>query len=95
MNRKATITPVTEEKLKIILNDYPTKMDMREAEFRTDEKARQYRDEILTRLDGVMGELAQQREDRVFEEHDVKVLKERVGDHEKRIIKLEAVESTS
>ena len=90
MKKKAISTkPVTEEKLKGVLKYYPTKMDMENIELRVDEKARQYRDEILTRIDGVMGELAQMREDNVFADHDVKVLKERTDNHENRIKKLE------
>lgn len=104
MNKKvANLEPVTEEKLREVLTAYPTKKDVEfivdskidGLETRIDEKARSYRDEILTRLDGVMGELAQIREDRVFEEHDVKVLKEKADDNGKRIEKLEATQASS
>jgi hypothetical protein len=47
-----------------------------------DDKARLYRDQILTRFDEVMGELITTREERDFLNHDIK-------DHEKRITKLE------
>lgn len=47
-----------------------------------DEKARGYRDDILNKMDEMMGELEQIREDQMFIHHDLK-------DHEKRITKLE------
>lgn len=47
-----------------------------------DDKARKYRDDVLTKLDEVMGELIAAREEREFMNHDIR-------DHEKRITKLE------
>lgn len=52
------------------------------SEERTDEKARKYRDQILTSVDGVMKELLAEREERAL-------LSARVYNHEERIENLE------
>ena len=89
--------PVTEEKLKEVLSDYPTKKEtknivevaLNNLEVKIDEKLVQFRSDIFTRFDEVMGELAQAREDRIFTDHDVENLKKKSDDHEKRLKKLE------
>ncbi len=75
LSRRPTIIQV-----EMMLED--TKLDI-------DEKARQYRDEILTRMDQIVGELAQIREDRLFERHEKKELQGHIDDHEGRIKELE------
>lgn len=55
-----------------------------------DENAKNYRDQILTKLDEVMGELQTGREERTLETHQYSELVEEVTGHEKRIKKLEA-----
>lgn len=72
------------------LSKHPTHTDLADTEARIDENARQYRDQILNKMDGIVGELAQIREDRLFDEHDKVGLQEKVDNHEKRIGKLEA-----
>lgn len=47
---------------------------------------REYRDEVLNRMDKDASELEQIREDQVFLHHDIK-------NHEERIVKLEAVKT--
>lgn len=85
----------TKEDLKKELSNYPdrgeVKMMLEDLEVKIDEKARGYRDQILTKMDQVVGELAQLREDRLFEKHDKKELEESIDDHEERIKKLEKV----
>lgn len=85
--------PVTEEKLKKILKNYPTKWDMDkrfdEQDRRWDERFVQLKSDIFTKFDELMGELAQQREDRLFTDHDVKVLKDKSDEQDKRLKKLE------
>ena len=54
-----------------------------------DENAAKYRDEILTKLDGVMGELQAMREENTVGAHQTRELREQVNDHEKRIEHLE------
>ncbi len=51
--------------------------------------ARQYRDQILTRLDEVMGELQNIREDNAIGSHQISELGKTTNNHEKRIKKLE------
>lgn len=60
-----------------------------------DEKAQGYRDQILTKLDGVMGELQTIREDNVIGTHQTSQLREEVDNHEKRIRNLEKVQQTA
>lgn len=76
-----------------ILKNYPTNIKM-ELKFeqmimKYDDIARQYRDEILTKMDQIIGELAQMREDREFDKHDQREFQRQLADHEKRITKLE------
>lgn len=52
-------------------------------EERIDENARGYRDEVLTKLDGVMGELATMREENAVGAYQTRELKERVEQLEK------------
>lgn len=91
--KKALSNYPTKDDLKKTLSNYPTTIQvetmLEKSERRTDEKAKQYRDEILTKMDQIVGELAQMREDRLFERHEKRELKEQVDDHEKRIKKLE------
>lgn len=54
-----------------------------------DDNARKYRDEILTKLDGVMGELKTMREETTIGAHQVFELREQVDSHEERITHLE------
>lgn len=81
------------EEIENALRNYPTTFQvgsmLEKSEMRTDEKARQYRDEILTKMDLIVGELAQIREDRLFEKHEKKEFQDQIDDHEKRIKKLE------
>ena len=60
-----------------------------EMKIEIDDKARGYRDEILTKLDGVMGELQTIREDAVIGGHHTSKIREQVHDHEKRLKHLE------
>lgn len=62
---------------------------------RFDDKIIQFRSDIFSRFDEIMGELVQIREDRIFTDHDIKVLKEKADDNESRIKKLEATSPTS
>lgn len=49
-----------------------------------------YRDEVLTRFDGIMKELETMREENVIGLYETRVLKEVVDNHGKRITKLES-----
>lgn len=64
-------------------------IELENFELRVDDKARKYRDQILTRLDQVMGELQNIREDTVFKNRDISKLRKDIDSHEQRIAKLE------
>ena len=95
---------VTKKYLEKTLEKYATKKDLENAfkasethtdyklaRFREeiDEKAREYRDQLMTKLDYIVGELADMREDRVIGDHHTKSLKQKVENHKVRIAKLE------
>lgn len=61
----------------------------------TDEKAREYRDQILTRLDDVMKELETMREENTIGTYQIRELREQGGDHEKRITQLERTQKAA
>ena len=60
-----------------------------ESEERTKENQKQYHDENMNRLDDVMGELENIREDNMIGTYQTRELRENVDNHEKRISKLE------
>lgn len=62
------------------------RLDIKSAFERHEEKHKEYRDEILTKMDEVIGELQVMREE---EAAGAKIL----GDHEERITKLESPQS--
>ncbi len=66
--------------------------ELGELEQRVDNRAKQYRDQILTKLDGVMGELGAIREDNTIGTYQTSQLREDVDGHEKRIKTLEKVQ---
>jgi hypothetical protein len=84
---------VLDEKFKEKLSNYPTRVEVEimfeKWTYKIDENARRYRDEVLTKMDQIVGELAQMREDREFDRYDKRRTEEQFDDHEKRIRKLE------
>lgn len=68
-----------------------TRMDIKaeRSELRTDDKARGYRDEVLTKLDSIMAELVKMREENAVNVYHTRELRVEVNDHEKRLTKLE------
>ncbi|MBA3724266.1 MAG: hypothetical protein H0W89_05265 [Candidatus Levybacteria bacterium] len=83
------------ETLKNELRHYATKADMDQLEVRIEDKLEIHRDQILTKMDQIIGELAQMREEREFERYDKDKLEKNVADHEERIIKLETKKTPS
>lgn len=94
----------TKADLEKALKNYPTKDDLRDdlkvlevrmdikmdhLANRVDDNAKQYRDQILTRLDGVMGELQTMREENTLGAYQAGKLQKKVDNHEKRIVHLE------
>ncbi|KKP79714.1 MAG: hypothetical protein UR81_C0041G0009 [Candidatus Levybacteria bacterium GW2011_GWB1_35_5] len=73
--------------------DYITKEMLREElaklEGKMDGKFVRYKDEILNRIDDVMGQLQAIREDNLIGTHHTRELREEVDNHELRIKKLE------
>ncbi len=67
-----------------------TRKDLKEAFDQYDEKNRGYRDDILTKMDGVMKELETMREENTLAVGQTRELWEKVDNHEKRIAKLES-----
>lgn len=66
---------------------FDIKLDMLKEEI--DDNAKKYRDDVLTKLDGVIGELQTMREENTMGTYQTGEIKERVDDHEKRITRLE------
>lgn len=68
---------------------FVTKFDLQGVEERIDESGRKHRDEILTKLDGVMGEVQTMREENTVGTHQIAEVRERVDNHEERITHFE------
>lgn len=85
--------PATKDDLKGILEKYPTKQDTYQMFDEQDQKFEKrfvdFKSDIFTRFDELMGEISQIREDRIFTDHDIKVLNEKSENHEDRLKKLE------
>lgn len=62
---------------------------------KVDDNARNYRDQILTKLDGVMGELQTMREENTVGTYQISELRERVDNHDKRITSLEKIQPST
>ncbi len=77
----------TKDDLLVVKEELQRRIDV--LELRTDEKAQKYRDSVLTAIAGVMKELEGMREDRIIGSHQTLALQKQVGNHEKRIKRLE------
>ncbi len=96
--RKALAPYATKQDLRKALAPYATKQDLRKAlapyatkedleKYLTVDEFRQFKDDVLTGLDKVMGELKKIREEQIFMHNKV------YQDHEKRITRLEQTQS--
>ena len=83
--RKALAPYATKQDLRKALAPYATKEDLEK--YLTVDEFRQFKDDVLTGLDKVMGELKKIREEQVFMHNKV------YQDHEKRITRLEQTQS--
>lgn len=104
MKRKnVSSQPLTKTDLESALKKYTTRRDLlilksdlenkiNDLEQKVDSKAQGYRDEILTKLDGVMGELQAMREENTVGTYQTAQLREDVDSHEKRIKSLEKIQ---
>ena len=59
-----------------------------------DEKNAKYKDEVMTKLDDISGQLEDLQQDKVLSIHQTSQLREEVEDHEKRIKHLEKAQPT-
>lgn len=97
--KKKSLTLVTEgfleERLDKLEDKLEEKLKYKLEEFGDgiDENARKYRDEILTKLDGVMGELQTMREENTVGAYQTSEFRDRVDDHEKRTVALEQIKT--
>ena len=101
---------ITKTDLESALEKYATKKDLKVLEssllseiklnteeilVKVDENARKYKDEILTKMDEVMGELGTMREENIIGSGQTSQLRDNVEDHEKRIKHLEKAQPTA
>lgn len=83
------------KELKEEFRKYPTREEFRHELIEalknhpTKDEFREYRSEMLTRLDQIVGDLAQMREDREFTNYEIRQLKATDEDHERRLTKIE------
>ncbi len=100
----------TKEDLKDALQDYPTKdnlkreisaletrtdIKMETMEIRIDEKAKKYRDQVLTVMDKIVNELKTIRQEQVMVNEHAERMLTRIENHETRITKLETTHQHS
>lgn len=104
--KNVSLQPVTKSDLESALKKYATREDLlilkgelenklSDLEQKIDSKAQGYRDEILTKLDGVMGELETMRQENTIGTHQISNLQEASENHEKRIKHLEKIQQTT
>lgn len=58
------------------------------------EEHKQYKDEVLTKLDGIAGDLGTMKEENIIGSGQTSQLREEVENHEKRIKNLEKLQAT-
>jgi len=98
MKKQAAQKPLTKSDLVSVLEDYPTRrelkeelLDLREGIIdQVDSKMKKYNDKVLTGLDKISKELQDMREENAAGTLHFERLDEKVEDHEKRINALES-----
>lgn len=60
-----------------------------------DEKNEKYKDEVLTKLDDISGQLENLQEDKDLSIHQTEELRQEVDNHERRIKRLEKIQQTA
>jgi len=90
---KKDVEAIVKKTVQQQLKNHPTKYELHveliNQELRFEDKAREYRDQVLTKMDQTMSELAQHREDKLFTDYEIKKLKEKDEELEGRISKFE------
>ena len=82
-----------DSKLETLEKEIDVKLDRLEKEI--DNNARKYRNDVLVKLDEVMGELQTRREERTIETHQYSELVGQAENHEKRITNLEQIQKAA
>lgn len=104
MKRKnVSSQPVTKTDLESALKKYATKEDLlivkqelkEEIVGDIDEKNEKYKDEVMTKLDDISGQLEDLQEDKVLSIHQTEELRGKVDSYEKRIKNLEKIPQTA
>lgn len=72
-----------------------TKALLEEELSKIDEKARDYRDDILNKLDQVMGELETMREENLIGTYQIRELRKQDANHERRLRKIEQTKNAT
>ena len=88
MKRKSPLSEnATKGDLLILKRDLGNKLN--DLEQKLDNKAQGYRDEVLTKLDDIAGQLGNLREENIIGTHQTSTLNDRADNHETRIKNLE------
>lgn len=66
--------------------------EINEAKSEIDQNAKAYRDQILAKMDEVLGELQDMREENIIGTHHIRELRKADANHERRIKKLEQMQ---
>lgn len=89
---EGAIKKLLEKEIHDLISYIDARFEKVDARFeKVDDDARNYRDEVLTRMDGIVGELQTMREEKVVGGYQIE---ETMNDHEKRIKKLEKLQVT-
>lgn len=87
---------VTKKDIKVLENSLRAEIKLNTNDILTkvDENARKYKDEILAKMDEVMGELGVMRDENTIGSGQTSQLRQEVQDHETRIKHLEKAQQT-
>jgi len=76
------------EELKNYSTRYELDSKLEKLKREIDDNAREYRDQILTKMDAIVGDYDQMREDNIFRDKEIKNLQEKVDQHDREIAHL-------
>ena len=82
------LEPATKNDLNLLENSLKGEINIMRREHK------QYKDEVMTKLDDISGQLEDLQEDKVLAIHQTEELREQVNGHEKRIKHLEKTQQT-
>ncbi len=94
MKRKKPLSEnAAEGDLLILKQEIVSEIDVKLEKIRKDHKS--YRDEVMTKLDDISGQIEDLQEDKTLSIHQSSQLREEVEGHEERIKNLEKVQQTA